>query len=160
MEFLWGKDLKINTVHGHDVVRAIWAGAASLPAGSLFNLADQTDLDQGELNELIEKIFKIRTGFHGFVVSNLAQMALDSVADQANEKHMEPWQMLCKEHNIDSNLSPYIDKELLKKNHLCIDGTAITKQHGFQYQHPKVTEALLRDQINKFIAQKQFPPII
>jgi hypothetical protein len=67
------------------------------------------------------------------------------VAEQANDKHMEPWQLLCKEHNVETNLSPYIDKELLKKNHLCVDGTEITKEKNFQYTQPKITEALVRE---------------
>jgi hypothetical protein len=46
------------------------------------------------------------------------------------------------EHQIDSNLSPYIDKELLKKNHLCVNGTAIVKEKGFNYLHPKVLSHL------------------
>lgn len=160
MKFLWSSDLKLNVVHVLDVCRALWLAASAFPAGSLYNLADKTDMDQGALNDIIEKIFKIDTGFQGFIVSNLAQMALDSVAEQANDKHMEPWQLLCKEHGVDSNLSPYIDKELLKKNHLCVDGTKITKEQGFAYTHPKITEALVREQVQKFIAQKQFPAII
>jgi nucleoside-diphosphate-sugar epimerase len=160
MKFLWSSDLKINVVHVLDVCRAIWMAATELPSGSIHNLADKSNLDQGDLNNIIEKIFKIDTGFQGYIVSNLAQMALDSVAEQANDKHMEPWQLLCKEHSIETQLSPYIDKELLKKNHLCVDGAKITKDKNFQYTHPKITEALVREQLTKFVDQKQFPPII
>jgi nucleoside-diphosphate-sugar epimerase len=78
MKFLWGDDLKINSVHVADVCRALWSAASSFPAGSLYNLADQTDLDQGKLNDVIEKIFKIKTGFHGMIMSNLAQVSFSS----------------------------------------------------------------------------------
>jgi hypothetical protein len=44
MKFLWGKELKLNTVHVADVARAAWLSAAELPTGSIFNLADETNL--------------------------------------------------------------------------------------------------------------------
>ncbi len=53
MKLLWTKDLKINTVHVSDVVRALWAVTASKEEGGLrkapwanieiYNLADKGD---------------------------------------------------------------------------------------------------------------------
>lgn len=51
MDFLWGGDLRINTVHVNDVVRAVWHSAnwyvssdnTSPGAPVIFNLADGND---------------------------------------------------------------------------------------------------------------------
>lgn len=43
MEFLWTKDLRINTVHVRDVVRALWHLTSNGDAGAIFNLADKGD---------------------------------------------------------------------------------------------------------------------
>lgn len=50
---------------------------------------------QGKINAMLEEIFRIRTGFMGKLVSNLARMRLADVVDDANEKHMQPWADLC-----------------------------------------------------------------
>ena len=44
MEFLWDKDLKVNTVHVSDVVRAIWHVANNSDCkGKVYNLADKNN---------------------------------------------------------------------------------------------------------------------
>jgi hypothetical protein len=43
MKFLWGADLRLNTVHVNDVCKALWHGATRCPVGSVFNLADKGD---------------------------------------------------------------------------------------------------------------------
>lgn len=133
MKFLWSADLRLNTVHVTDVVKAIWHCALNVNAPAVYNLSDTADTTQGTLNEILEKIFKIKTGFEGSIISNLAKVKMTDVVEDVNEKHMEPWSAMTKEQGIlNTPLTPYLDQELLYNNSLSIDGAAITKT-GFSY---------------------------
>lgn len=77
MKFLWTKDLRINTVHVIDVVRAMIQLAEAKPkSGTVYNLADKGDTDQETVNALIRKMFGISTGFQGTIISNLARVSV------------------------------------------------------------------------------------
>lgn len=77
MKFLWTKDLRINTVHVDDVVRALVAVARHRPlSGTVYNLADKSDTDQETVNVILRKLFGIATGFQGSIISNLARVRL------------------------------------------------------------------------------------
>jgi len=157
MKFLWASDLRMNTVHVHDVCRALWHIATKCPKGETYNLADKNNSTQGSINDHLEKIFGIKTGFHGGIVSNVASLSLKSVTEEVNDKHLKPWSELCKKENITNTpLTPYLDLELLHNNHMSVDGTKIEKT-GFKYEHPQVTEAALREQVDYFVKQKLFP---
>lgn len=159
MKFLWTEELKINTVHVRDVAKALWHISQKGTLGAVYNLADKSDLDQGKSNKLIEKIFAIETGFLGSMVSNLAKVNFRAVVEEVNDKHLKPWSELCKAANIvNTPLTPYLDQEVLYNNSLSVDGSAI-EETGFKYDHPEVTEALIREQVDYFIAQKLFPPL-
>lgn len=43
MEFLWDKELKINTVHVYDTVAALWHLALNGKVGEVYNLADKNE---------------------------------------------------------------------------------------------------------------------
>jgi len=158
MEFLWDKDLKINTVHVYDVCTALWHLTNNGTVGEVYNLADDNDTDQGSVNALLEKIFGIKTGFMGNMKSKLATaVAMRTVAETANEKHLKPWSDLCKSKGIvNTPLTPYLDEEVLYNNPLSIDGSKILKI-GFSYAHPKMTEAHLREVITYFAESGFFP---
>ena len=160
MKFLWGSSMKINTVHVTDVVRALWhcATSSAVTAGSTFNVVDKGDTDQGKISAILGKVFGIKTGFHGKIVSNLARMRLGDAVDQANEKHLEPWHSLLAKRDVGSTpLTPYMHKELLANRHLYMDGSAI-EATGFSYTHPGgPTEALIRDEIEYAVSQGIFP---
>jgi len=112
------------------------------------------------LNTTLGTIFGIETGFLGSIVSNMAKMALTTVADEANDKHVPGWTKLCQDCGIaNTPISPYIDKELLKDNHLSVNGGKIEKVTSFRYQKP-FSEALVREQINAFIEQGFFPKVL
>lgn len=158
MEFLWDKDLKINTVHVDDVVAALWHLTSNGQVGQTYNLADLNDTDQGSVNKLLESIFKIKTDFMGNIKSKLATaVAMKMVAETANSQHLGPWSTLCKDQGIvNTPLTPYLDEELLYSNSYSVDGTKITKT-GFNYKHPKMTEDSLRAVLKYFEALKFFP---
>lgn len=157
MKFLWDKGLKFNTVHVDDVCAAMWLAATKLEPGSVYNLADKTNSDQGIVNGLIGKYFGIKTGFMGWMLSKAAAMMLDRVANDVNEQHVPTFTEICQEQKIfNTPVTPYIDREMLKNKNLCIDGSAIEKA-GFQYAQPKLTPELLAAQIKFMEDQKIFP---
>ncbi|KAJ3399720.1 hypothetical protein HDU80_007657 [Chytriomyces hyalinus] len=161
MKLLWTKDLKINTVHVSDVVRAMWGATVQVADGGLrkepitkpelYNVCDKSESDQGSINEVIKSIFGIETGFQGTIISQFAKLNLESITEDVNEKHLEPWAQLCKEGGINSTpLTPYLDKELLRDNALNMDGSLIEKRFGFQYLVPQFSESKVREMIKDF----------
>jgi len=159
MKFLWTEDLKINSVHVRDVCKALWIVSQKGQLGAVYNLSDKSDLDQGKFNKVLEKVFKIETGFLGSMMSNLAKVNFKGVTEEVNDKHLKPWSELCKAANIvNTPLTPYLDQEVLYNNSLSVDGSAI-EELGFKYDHPEINEILVREQIDYFIAQKLFPPL-
>lgn len=133
MRFLWKEDLKQNTVHVEDAVRAIWHGAqwyakgpqARRPAPT-FNIVDhgntckfsvsatlvlKMDRDHMLTNSLAQKltaqymheIFNIETGFHGTLISAFARLNLDHVVDEVNDETLDPWAELQQQAGISSS---------------------------------------------------------
>lgn len=158
LEFLWDKDLKINTVHVRDVCAALWHLTSHGDNGATYNLADSGDTDQGKVAKLLEAIFGIKSGFMGNLASNLATgIAMKTVAETANDKHLKPWSDLCKQQGISNTpLTPYLDEELLYNNPLSVDGTAVVAT-GFKYKYPEINEDLLREALKYFIDIGFFP---
>jgi len=160
MEFLWDKDLKVNTVHVKDVCRALFHIATNGTVGEVYNLADKSNSSQGTMNEILEKIFGIKTGFVSTLLCQAAKLNMEYTAEHTNEKHLKPWSDLCRQHNISSTpLTPFLDQELLYNRDLSVEGSKI-ESTGFVYEFPQFTEALVREQIQYFIDQKLFPPVI
>jgi len=51
---------------------------------------------------------------------------LESVTEDINDKHLQPWSELCKNSGVTNTpLTPYLDKELLKDNALSVDGSKV-----------------------------------
>lgn len=160
MKFLWGANLKINTVHVADVCKAIWHACTTLEAGTVYNLADSGDTTAGKMNKIMGSMFGCKHGFHNGLVSRAAGMALDQVAQIANNKHIPGFRDLCVEHKIlNTPVSPFIDAELIGNSHMALDGTKINST-GFTYDHPECTLALVRAAVQFQIDQGIFPPIL
>jgi len=160
MKFLWSKDLKLNTVHVHDVAKALWHVALNGNSGEVFNLVDQSKTDQGKLNDILQEIFGIKTGFVNVMVCQAAKLNMEYTTEHTNEKHLQPWSDLCRQHGISSTpLTPYLDQELLYDNNLALDGRKL-EATGFTLDYPQINANLVREQIMYFVKQKLFPPII
>lgn len=159
MECLWDKGLRLNTVHVRDVVKALFLIATKSENKAIFNLADSSDTDQGSINKFVGTMFGIKTDFMGSIQSGIAtSLAMKTVADVANDKHLKPWSDLCKEHKIvDSPLTPYLDEELLYNNSTSIDGQKIVKTLGFVYDVPQISQEALVEVIKDFEHKKFFP---
>ena len=165
MKYLWDASLKINTVHVSDVCKAMWMVAhknrVMIPSGTIFNLNDKGDTDVGKVNSILSDLFKIKTGFHGMILSNVARLRLNDAVEVANEKHLKPWDDLCKTYKItNSPLSPYMSAELLDSNHCYINGTKIESETDFRYDYVALTKENLVESINNAIKCEIFPPIL
>jgi len=76
-----------------------------------------------------------------------------------NDKHLQPWTQLLTKHKIEvTPLSPYVSPELLYDHSLSMSGEKLIKA-GFSYKHPKMTEELIRDELNYALELKIFPPV-
>jgi hypothetical protein len=170
MKWLWTKDLRTNTVHIHDVTRALWAVANWYDAGKAgwdatkgkvptFNVVDKGATTQGVMADIIADIFGIRTGFEGQLVSTFARLNMDSVVDDVNDEVLGPWADLLAEAKITrpGPLSPFMEKELLKDTDLSMDGSQLEKLVGFQYEKPKITKELVEEVIESYKKMKWWP---
>ena len=156
MKFLYGKDMRQNTVHVSDVVSAAWKSAAwvmsssypkdILPAGvpsvdaikepdaaRAFNIVDDGDTSQGRIAELIGKQFEIKTGFTNSLISSFARFNLDSVVEEVNEMMLQPWADLLQAKNISRcPITPFMEKELLRDADLCMSGKKAKETFGWE----------------------------
>jgi nucleoside-diphosphate-sugar epimerase len=172
MKWLWTKDLRTNTVHIHDVVRALWAVATWYDAGKpnwdsvakaggppTFNIVDKGATTQGAMAEIIGQIFGIQTGFQGQLISTFARLNMDSVVDDVNDELLGPWADLLAEAGITrpGPLSPFMEKELLKDTDLSMDGARLEKVVGFAYERPRITKELVEEVIESYKKMKWWP---
>lgn len=159
MKFLWGGDLKLNTVHVDDVCRALWHLTTKGETSKIYNLADKNDTDQKKLNELLEAVFAIKTGFVNAVMCKFAKINLKAATETVNSRHLRPWSTLCSEHKIEASpISPFLAPELLSDHSLSVDGSAI-EATGFTYSQPKVTTDLIQAELDYWVQQGVFPAL-
>lgn len=172
MKWLWTKDLRTNTVHIEDVVRALWAVAEWYAAGKkdwddktmggpvpVFNVVDKGATTQGAMAELIGQIFGIKTGFQGTLISSFAKLNMDSVVEDVNDELLGPWAELLEKAGITrpGPLTPYMEKELLKDTDLSMDGSRLEKVVSFAYSKPKISKDLLDEVIESYKKMKWWP---
>ena len=159
MKWLWGKDLRVNTVHVHDVCTAAWLAAqwCADPANNQepnrsFNIVDRGDTSQGTLATLFSSIFDITTGFQGLLVSQFARFNLDSVVDDVNEEVLQPWADLLKEKGVTNPgpLSPFLEKELLRDCDLCLDGTRAREVLRWRCEREALGEEDVREVVGSY----------
>jgi len=158
METLYTKSLKLNTVHVDDVAKALWFLTTHGPSGSIWNLADKGDTDQGKINTLLEQLYGIKTQFLNQIKMTAAStMGTKFLVGFVNDLHLKPFSDAMKKYNInDTPLTPYLDEELIKDNDTSVDGTAI-ESLGFTYTHPAPTVELLREVLLDYNAKGYFP---
>jgi len=155
----WFEKTKINTVFVTDVARAIWHLASNGKVGTTYNLADKNNTDQLKLNDIVEKLFGIKTGGMGMIKSEAVKlMTADTIAEEINSELIPTWVKMTNEAKLDySPLSPYLDVEALANKHLCIDGSDI-ESTGFNYEVPNVTEESIKKQLRHAVSEGWFPP--
>lgn len=145
MKWLWGSDLKTNTLHVEDSAGAMWAAALwrakndRIPNAPnekiVFNVVDKGATSQGSMASIIKEIFGIETGFQNSLVNTFARMNLDHVVDDVNDDTLDDWADLQEAADIKENggpLSPFMEKELLKDADLSLDGSRFESVVGFK----------------------------
>ena len=168
MKWLWGKDLRVNTVHVWDVCHAAWLAAewcAAHPYSTApqraFNIVDEGDTSQGTLATIFGSIFSIPTGFQGTLISSFARFNLDSVVDDVNEEILQPWADLLKESGIKDGgpLSPFMEKELLKDCDLCLNASRAAEVLGWRCMEgrEKLTEAGVKEVLDSYTRMEWWP---
>ncbi|PFH55107.1 hypothetical protein XA68_10700 [Ophiocordyceps unilateralis] len=171
MSWLWSGDLRTNTVHVCDAVRALWDMASWYAAGKagwdsaemgpipIFNVVDKGETTQRTMADIIGDIFKIETGFQGQIISTFAKLNLDRVVDDVNDETLGPWAELLHEASITrpGPLTPFMEKELLKDTDLSMDGSRLEKLLGFKYEKPKMTKQLIEEVIESYRRMKWWP---
>lgn len=171
MKWLWTKDLRQNTVHIHDLTRALWAIAGWYAAGRakwddkamgpvpIFNVVDKGVTTQGALADIIGQVFGIETGFQGQLISTFAKLNLDSVVDEVNDELLGPWADLLADAGITrpGPLSPFMEKELLKDTDLSMDGARLESIVGFVYEKPRISKELVEEVIESYKRMNWWP---
>lgn len=75
-------------------------------------------------------------------------------------QHFEPWpEMLSKSMPpiINTPFTPTLPEALLSKHHIALDGTKIRQVIGWQPKFPKMTVAVIQDQLDKFKEEGVWP---
>lgn len=166
LRYLWKEDLRTNTVHIDDLVRALWHGAewytkgppARRPAPT-FNIVDHGNTSQKHTSIIMQEIFGIETGFHGTLISAFARLNLDHVVDEVNDETLDPWAELQQNAGIGQStpLSPFMEKELLRDMDLSMDGSEFEKETGFTYKHEKLTKEGVEEIIESYKRMNWWP---
>jgi len=154
----WFEKTKINTVHVNDVAKGLWHLAMNGSVGSAYNLADKSDTDQKKLNIILESLFGIKTDVLGAIKSEAAKhLDKASMTSDINGEHAPTWSKMTKEAGLDyTPISPWLDEEAVLNNHLSVDGSSI-ESTGFSYDHPQMTEELVKQQLEDAVAMGWFP---
>ncbi|KAF8245908.1 NAD(P)-binding protein [Wilcoxina mikolae CBS 423.85] len=157
MKWLWTKDLRTHTVH---VLDKNW-DEEKLGKTPIFNIVDHGDTNQGSMQAHISKIFNIKTGFHGTIVSQFAKLNLNSAVDEENDELLHPWGQLLTEAKITrpGPINPYLEHELVRDSDLSLDGSRFEEVTSFTYEVPEVTEECLREMIESYERLNWWPPI-
>jgi nucleoside-diphosphate-sugar epimerase len=158
LKSLYSKDLSLNTVHVKDVVKALWYLTTHGDSGSIWNLADKNDTDQGKINKWLEEIYGIKTKFLPTLeMTGAKALGTKFLVGYANDMHLKPFSDACKKYGIhDTPLTPYLDEELIKDNAIYVDGSAI-ESLGFTYDYPAPNAELLKEVMHDYVAKGYFP---
>jgi len=159
MEFpQWFEEQKISTVHVQDVAAALAFIINRGEVGKIYNLVDQFQTDQKKLNASLERLFGISIGHLSLLKSEATKLlSEETLLEEVNGEHAPIWSQMIREAKLEySPLTPWLDQETLTNKSLSVDGSAIT-QIGFKYEHPEVTDQLLREQIEYAVSEGWFP---
>jgi nucleoside-diphosphate-sugar epimerase len=171
MKWLWTKDLRTDTAHIDDVVRALWAMATWQAAGHagwdpetmgptpIFNVVDKGSTTQGELADMVAEVMAIKTSFYGQHIRTFERHNLESVVADVNEEVLGPWVELLAAAGITrpGPLSPSLESELLKDMELCMDGSRLENMLAFEYEKPRVTKELVAEVLESYKRMNWWP---
>jgi len=170
MKWLWGSELRTNTLHVEDVARALWMAAEwrskndRIPNVSsdkiVFNVVDKGATSQGTMANIIKAIFDIDTGFQNTLVNTFARLNLEHVVDDVNDDTLDEWADLLESAGIKENggpLTPFMEKELLKDADLSLDGSRFENVVGFRPKHERITKEEVQAVIESYRRMNWWP---
>ncbi|KAK5120439.1 hypothetical protein LTR85_006378 [Meristemomyces frigidus] len=170
MKWLWGSELRTNTLHVEDAAKAMWLAAEwrskndripNAPNDKIvFNVVDKGATSQGTLANIIKQVFAIETGFQGTLVNTFARLNLEHVVDDVNDDTLDDWADLQESAGIKGNggpLSPFMEKELLRDADLSLDGSRFESVIGFRPQHERLTRAEVEAVIDSYRRMNWWP---
>lgn len=145
LKWLWGSELRTNTLHVEDLTHALWAAAEwraannQIPGVSgeriVFNVVDKGATNQGTMADIIKQVFGVDTGFQNTLVNTFARLNLEHVVDDVNDETLDDWADLQEAAGIKGKggpLSPFMEKELLRDADLSLDGSRFERVIGFK----------------------------
>ncbi|XP_066945840.1 uncharacterized protein [Macrobrachium rosenbergii] len=157
MKMMWDKNLLINTVHVTDVARSVIWLCQRGKTREVYNLVDEGNTKQGDITNIVSKIFSISHDYWGNTLSTVASNDALDLVSEINEKHLAPWAAVCSAGGLDNTpLTPYIDQDSVHHKHLHLDGSKI-RNEGFTYAVPKPTLENLLEVLKEFASMKIFP---
>ncbi|XP_046982471.1 uncharacterized protein LOC124552236 isoform X1 [Schistocerca americana] len=161
MKLLWGRDLRMNTVHVEDVCRAILHLAQrDDTVGQVYHVVDSGDTTQGDISSVVSDLFDINHDYWGNTLSSICklfQADMSSVVEEVNDKHMGPWAEACARDGVENTpLTPYIDQELLYNKHLYLDNSKLLST-GFELSVPRLSKDKLKEILTDYSSMKLFP---
>ncbi|XP_063584728.1 uncharacterized protein LOC134762282 [Penaeus indicus] len=157
MKMMWDENLVINTVHVTDVARAIVWLCQQGKTKQVYNIVDDGNTKQGDVNNIVSDIFNINHDYWGNTLSTIAKTDAVGLVSEINEKHLVPWAAICSAGGLDNTpLTPYIDQNSVHPNHLHLDGSKLRKE-GFTFSVPKPSHDNLMEILKDFIGMKMFP---
>ncbi len=159
MKLPWTADVRINTVHVKDLVKATHHLCLHGKPGEIYNIVDNGETSQGHLSTLISEIFNVNHEFLGTAFSTIAKLDAQDLIEEINDKHMTPWASICSSSGVNNTpLSPYIYPDSLNKRHLSLDGRKLVETTGFEkWDYPQVTKEALVQVIEDYAELKLFP---
>jgi len=159
MKCLWSKGVQINTVHVRDVCSAMWEVAKHKDLPIILNLSDPSNFTQLDFNNICAKLLDMECGFQSKVKNMAAKANIAFVAEHINSKHSPMWNVVVKKYGLSLNnpLSPFVDEQLLAKNHLGVDGSLIVKLTDFKYAHPEPTPKLFAEMLEGYMSMGFYP---
>lgn len=140
---LWDSKIKVNTIHIHDVCRALGFLIQKSQPFSMYNLVDDGDTTYGDIVSIISELFNIQVKFAGKVKTLMAKIFLDGIISAHNNKYLKNWLELTQSFGVTRTpIEVTVYKELLEGKSNCIDNTAL-KKIGFQCIYSKITKELV-----------------
>ncbi|KAK1057886.1 hypothetical protein LTR74_013800 [Friedmanniomyces endolithicus] len=171
MKWLWGSELRTNTLHVEDAATGLWLAAEwrarndRIPGAApseriVFNVVDKGATSQGTMAGIIRQIFGIETGFQNTLVNTFARLNLEHVVDEVNDDTLDDWADLQEEAGIKGNggpLSPFMERELLRDADLSLDGGRFESVVGFRPRHERITKEEVQAVIESYKRMKWWP---
>lgn len=144
-----GASVSYSTVHVRDVARALihlstWYihrrkeyGEEITSSPVIYNLADNGNTTPMDFFRVASRVFPgLKANFiDDCKATTITPAKLEEECDQVNEMLLEGWLDLLKSKGVQSPLTPFLEMEYCSLRPYTVDGRAIVRDTGFEYQY-------------------------